>query len=144
MTDKNIWNQIPAVFDQQWFLEIDGKYVVFYNTVVSRRTNHLEQTLSQPLHIKIGLFVDTCAPDSGATQFRFSCPSTQLAIWVPHLGLHFSPARYSRFMLILHALEGVNQLEEGWDAEKNNASTMAAWDYTEEAQSLLGGVCLFS
>jgi hypothetical protein len=47
-------------------------------------------------------------------------------------------------MLILHALEGVNQLEEGWDAEKNNASTMAAWDYTEEAQSLLGGVCLFS
>jgi hypothetical protein len=68
---------------------------------------------------EIGLFVDTCAPDSGATQFRFSCPSTQLAIRVPHLGLHFSPARYSRFMLILHALEGVNQLEEGLDAEKN-------------------------
>jgi hypothetical protein len=122
-------------------LEIDGNYVVFYNTVVSRRTNHLEQTLSQPLHIEIGLFVDTCAPDSGATQFRFSCPSTQLAIRVPHLGLHFSPARYSRFMLILHALEGVNQLEEGSDAEKN--TTMAAWDYSEEAQILLGGVCLF-
>jgi hypothetical protein len=71
-------------------------------------------TLSQPLHIEIGLFVDTCAPDSGATQFRFSCPSTQLAIRVPHLGLHFSPARYSRFMLILHALEGVNQLRRDW------------------------------
>ncbi len=44
-------------------------------------------------------------------------------------------------MLILHALEGVNQLEEGSDAEKN--TTMAAWDYSEEAQILLGGVCLF-
>jgi hypothetical protein len=80
ITDKNIWNQIPTVFDQQWFLGIDGKYVVFYKTIVSRRTNHLEQTLSQPLHLsvfsirgplngnfEIGLFVDTCAKDLGAT-----------------------------------------------------------------------------
>jgi hypothetical protein len=127
-------------------LEINGNYVVFYNTVVSRRTNHLEQTLSQPLQIEIELFVDTCAPDSGATQFRFSCPSTQLAIRVPHLGLHFSPARYSRVMLILHALEGVNQLEEGLDAEKKTTMPVQ-WQHGTTLGRLrfyLGGVCLFS
>ncbi len=77
---------------------------------------------------------------------QHSCyPSTRLAIKVPHLGLHFSPARYGRLMLILHALGAVSQLEEGLDAEKDTAMPVQ-WqhgDYSGEARILLWGVCLF-
>lgn len=35
-------------------------------------------------------------------------PSTHVAIQVPHLGLHFSPARYERFMQLIATFEGSN------------------------------------
>ncbi|PTQ34792.1 hypothetical protein MARPO_0076s0036 [Marchantia polymorpha] len=70
-----------------------------------------------------------------------SFPSTRLQIRVPHLGLHFSPGRYRRMLLLLKALGGADQAVEGSEGLAKT-EVVTAWhsaDFSGEARVLLWG-----
>ncbi|CAM6102066.1 unnamed protein product [Calypogeia fissa] len=87
--------------------------------------------------------LDRCGMSVVLDQIRVqhpSFPATRVQIKVPHLGVHFSPGRYRRFLLLLEALEGDQPLD-GVDMPVS-AETVAAWhpaDYAGDARILLWG-----
>lgn len=54
-----------------------------------------------------------------------SYPSTRISVQVPNLGIHFSPARYSRLMELLNILYGT--VESVQPTADNFDSELAPW-----------------
>lgn len=66
-------------------------------------------------------------------------PSTRLAIKVPSLGIHFSPARYHRLMSVLSAIGGSDSVP----ADSPEIGMTVPWqrsDYSGDARLLVWGV----
>lgn len=68
-----------------------------------------------------------------------SYPSTRLAIKIPSLGIHFSPARYHRLMSVLSALGGADNVAD----DSPEAEMAVPWqqsDYSGDSRLLVWGV----
>ncbi|KAG0568137.1 hypothetical protein KC19_7G189300 [Ceratodon purpureus] len=65
-------------------------------------------------------------------------PSTRLAIKVPRLGIHFSPARYHRLMSVLSAIGGADNLPDG-SSEIEIAVPWQRSDFSGDARILAWG-----
>ena len=66
-------------------------------------------------------------------------PSTRLAIKVPRLGIHFSPARYHRLMSVLSAIGGADNVSGG-SSETGVAVPWQRSDFLGDARILVWGV----
>jgi vacuolar protein sorting-associated protein 13A/C len=66
-------------------------------------------------------------------------PSTRLAIKVPRLGIHFSPARYHRLMSVLSAIGGGDNVSDD-SPEIGVAVPWQRSDYSGDARILVWGV----
>lgn len=66
-------------------------------------------------------------------------PSTRLAIKVPRLGIHFSPARYHRLMSVLSAIGGADNVPDD-SPETEMAVPWQRSDYSGDARLLVWGV----
>ncbi|KAL2613699.1 hypothetical protein R1flu_025391 [Riccia fluitans] len=107
----------------------------------------LESPESADSHLKPGRLIlpvlDRCGMSVVLDQIQVqhpSFPSTRLQIKVPHLGLHFSPGRYRRMLLLLRAIEGTDQVSEGAEGPTAVAFTAShSADFSGEACILLWG-----
>ncbi|KAL3679175.1 hypothetical protein R1sor_022131 [Riccia sorocarpa] len=108
----------------------------------------LESAESPEILLKSGRLIlpvlDRCGMSVVLDQIQVhhpSFPSTRLQIKVPHLGLHFSPGRYRRMLLLLRALEGVDRGSEGAEGPTKPEAFTASHssDFSGEARILLWG-----
>ncbi|KAG0559465.1 hypothetical protein KC19_10G107200 [Ceratodon purpureus] len=85
--------------------------------------------------------LDPCGMSLVLDQIRVqhpNYPSTRLAIKVPRLGIHFSPARYHRLMSVLSALEGGDNVADD-SPETEVAVPWQLADYSSDARLLVWG-----